>query len=113
METGCQGHQLCPVNVLELVQGKNYLMVYPHVKVLELPPGFPNLVLGTCGALSGMEKENCSSREFWETRGILAVVFWGSSKRNCHQKRGESILPTSQTLVFLGSGITQSPCRGE
>lgn len=64
METGCQGHQLCPVNVLELEQGKNYLMVCPHVQVLELPPGFHNLVLGTCGALSGMEKENCSSREF-------------------------------------------------
>ena len=58
-----QDHQLCPVNVLELVQGKNNLMMCPYVQVLELPLGFHNLVLGTGGALNGMEKENCSSRE--------------------------------------------------
>lgn len=40
METGCQGHHLCPINVLELAKGENYLMVHPPVKVLELPPGF-------------------------------------------------------------------------
>lgn len=41
METGCKGHQPCPVNILELVQGENYLMVHPPVKDLELLLGFP------------------------------------------------------------------------
>lgn len=43
--------------------------------------------------------------EFWQW--CSGVPLKGTAK----QRRGESIRPTLQALVFLGSGITRSPCR--
>lgn len=66
--------------------------------------------------MSGIEKENCFSREFWETQGILAVLLWGSSKRRYQPKeRGKhsSCFSSSGTsriwdnTVSMGVGVNR------